>query len=262
MYYINNLFQNVNDASSAYWLGFLFADGFVSKDRNRVRLELQIRDEYMIDNFLKFLDTNYKKYYTKNNSVGVQIDNEILHSNLIKLGCIPLKSYTNTSIPSNILNNEILLWNFLRGIFDGDGCIFKEPKNNYGIYFMGTKNIIEQIQKCNPIFSEFFVQQELRSNNCYYLRTSKFYVVKEVFNKMYNNIPTELCLKRKYDIFKNYISERSDRKSYKEIEYDNIFFKYCELKKQNEDFTKKKICEILNISRNKLYNILKYKNVL
>ena len=35
----NTLFQEINDSNSAYWLGFLYADGSIRKDRNEICLE-------------------------------------------------------------------------------------------------------------------------------------------------------------------------------------------------------------------------------
>lgn len=31
-YYVNNIMDNINNEETAYWLGFLFADGFVDKN--------------------------------------------------------------------------------------------------------------------------------------------------------------------------------------------------------------------------------------
>lgn len=258
-YYINNVMDNINDEKTAYWLGFLFADGFVDKNRNRVRLDLNIDDEAHIDKFIKFLDTNYKKHYTKiYNTVGIQIDNGKLKNNLIKNGCIPLKSKIDTSIPEHILNNEKLFWNFVRGIFDGDGCIFKS-RNNYGIFFMGTNNIMEQILNYNSKLKELNKYKEYKSENCYYLRTEKYDLVKYIFDNMYydNTLP---YLERKYNLFINYITDKQNRIPKYIQEYNIIYDKYMKLINENPNITKKDCYEKLNISKSKFYRILKLKN--
>ena len=51
-------FDRIGDEPTAYWLGFLFADGNLSSDRARrsVRLSLAERDEAHVEQFRRFLD--------------------------------------------------------------------------------------------------------------------------------------------------------------------------------------------------------------
>lgn len=257
-YYVNNTMNDINNEETAYWLGFLFADGFVDKNRNRVRLDLNVKDEYIIDEFIKFLDTNYNKKYIKiYNTVGIQLDNKLLKDNLIKYGCIPDKSHLNTFIPEEIMNNEKLFWNFLRGIFDGDGCIFKQG-NNYGMFFMGTNNIIDQIHNFNNRLNEFNKYKEIKCDNCYYLRTGKYDLMKYIFNNMYSNLNLPF-LKRKYDMFIDYIQDKENRIPYHIKQYQELYEKYLNLINENPKITKKECYEKLKMSKSRFYAMLKWK---
>ena len=48
-----DLFSSINTEESAYWFGFLCADGHINK-YNSIRLELSIKDKHMVFKFAKF----------------------------------------------------------------------------------------------------------------------------------------------------------------------------------------------------------------
>lgn len=60
-------FQRIDNKDKAYWLGFLFADGYldrVSKTVIRLGIEIHQKDEILINRFCKAIgiDINYKSY--------------------------------------------------------------------------------------------------------------------------------------------------------------------------------------------------------
>ena len=99
----NMLFKEINDNDSAYWLGFLYADGSIRKDRNEITLDLQEQDRKTIEDFHSYCGNknlirehninrngkNYKSYVSG-------FSNAIVKKNLINLGCVPKKSLTLT----------------------------------------------------------------------------------------------------------------------------------------------------------------------
>ena len=255
MYYINNTMKSIKTDEDAYWLGFLFADGFVSKNRNRVILELNSKDREHVEKFKKYLDTNRPIYYKERyDTCGIQIDNADLHNNLINYGCIPLKSNIDTSIPEDILKDDNLFWSFLRGFFDGDGSVFWQNDKKIGIFFMGTGNIIDTINK-NEILKSINKTKEKRCSNCYYLRTTKHDIIKDVYNKFYSN--SELFLKRKKSIFDEYFKMKSSEIGFYKKKHDEIYNRYCELLELNPNITIKEIISILNIPKTTFYSIIK-----
>src|SRR5690606_3683295 len=50
----------------------------------------------------------------------IQICNEKVYNSLIRWGCVPRKTKVLTSIP---VDDKILVPPFIRGYFDGDGCV-------------------------------------------------------------------------------------------------------------------------------------------
>lgn len=255
MYYIQNTMKSIINDEDAYWLGFLFADGFVSKNRNRVVLELNIKDIEHVEKFKKYLNTDRPIYIKeKYNSCGIQIDNEDLHNNLIKHGCIPLKSKIDSFIPNNILEDDDLFFSFIRGLFDGDGCVFWQNESKIGVFLMGTQSIINTIHT-KLFFKDFNITKENRSENCYYLRSAKHSLIMEIYNRFYKN--ASIYLDRKKNIFDEYIKVSNNKEGFYHKKYRILYNKYLEIKKENTDMTMNEIAGALNVSKTTLYNIIK-----
>ena len=140
--FFNELFFNkIKNEASAYLLGFLFADGNISKTKLLVNLALQRSDEnhlIMLKNLVE-LDINnpqirvvrYSRdpYLIKGNitkkTYGSRwtLSSKKMCLDLISLGCVPKKSLilkfpTSEQVPDHLINH------FIRGYFDGDGSIY------------------------------------------------------------------------------------------------------------------------------------------
>jgi hypothetical protein len=119
-----SFFNEVNPLS-AYWAGFIFADGCIYSDRNRLSLNLARKD---IDHLRKFsfslLGQDIVKLYEAEgyDKCTLSIDNCNLRPSLEKFGVIPNKTYNflEPKIPHRYLGD------FVRGLFDGDGCCDSE----------------------------------------------------------------------------------------------------------------------------------------
>ncbi len=139
-----DFFESINNEAKAYWLGFLFADGCVAKDRGRVSIALAEIDEGHLLLLQKCLGIDNKlSYNPKTKSFRLTINSNKMKEDLIKLGCLPNKSYTNIMPP---ILNEIDARHFIRGLFDGDGCLtFNVTENRYKVSFIGSENVIKFI---------------------------------------------------------------------------------------------------------------------
>lgn len=138
----STIFNNINTDQKAYWLGFIFADGYVSKTFN-FELSLAIKDLNHLEKFKKFLNFEGKIYI--DNKIGrcrLQFQDEEIVNSLKKIGCINKKSLV-LIFPE--IKNE-LLSHFIRGYFDGDGCI-NHPKNSITISIVGTFQFLNKIHE-------------------------------------------------------------------------------------------------------------------
>src|SRR6266542_6548428 len=90
-----NAFRSIEDEPTAYWLGFLCADGCVTQRRGsgEVHLVLQGRDIPHLERYRAFLGTDAPiRKETHYATYRVSAYSKILADDLIALGCTPNKS--------------------------------------------------------------------------------------------------------------------------------------------------------------------------
>ena len=141
------LFDNIDSVDKAYWLGFLFADGYNQEDRNAITIALQSSDEKHLKKFQKFLSSNIpvKHYITKGyESVKITISSYHMSRALAQLGCVKAKTKIRKYpiIPSEF-NRD-----FIRGYFDGNGCFSHSDKDkSWQLTFTGNLQLMIDIQR-------------------------------------------------------------------------------------------------------------------
>ena len=135
-----NVFEVIDTEEKAYWLGFWFADGFVSSTRNSVGIDLKPNDISHLEKLKTFLQWkgNIKLEDTR---CRLNFRNNKIKQDLIKYGCTPNKSLT-LQFPRNI--PQKLLHHFIRGYFDGDGCLCYTEKT-LEVSIIGTYNFLKDI---------------------------------------------------------------------------------------------------------------------
>lgn len=154
------LFKDLNNELAAYWLGFLMADGNVSrnnKDSYAITIQLQEKDKLHLENFLKDFGSNATvktrkknsmtikgKTYNTQNSVTAAIFSKIIGEDLISLDCVPNKTQFGCKVSNKIPHNS--LHHFIRGVFDGDGSIGID-RGHLTFNIVGSFEFLSQIQK-------------------------------------------------------------------------------------------------------------------
>lgn len=122
-------FDEITTEEEAYWLGFLYADGWVSASGNSIELMLTKKDENHIEKFRKFLNLSniiqQKTMVVEGKSYGavrVSFKSEVIREQLINLGCTPRKTFT-VKFPTEDQVPTHLIRHFIRGYIDGDGSL-------------------------------------------------------------------------------------------------------------------------------------------
>lgn len=154
---------NLNSEQSYYWLGYLIADGWVTKNRNSVGIDTMTDPEHLfkIANLIPNIN-----FYTTETKTGTRYSLAFHHREtkeyLLDIGITSTKSkHLYLKIP---LNNHIL-----RGIFDGDGCIsIGCPKITLGSLTF-SKQIQEYLIEHN-IDSLCYIKDKKSFTPCYDLR--------------------------------------------------------------------------------------------
>lgn len=201
----NNLFKKIDNADSAYWLGFLYADGSVRKDRNEITLDLQEQDKKTIEDFHNYCNnknsirihniTRNGKIYT---SYVSGFSNAQVKENLINLGCVPKKSLILT-FPTEQQVPQEFIYDFVRGYIDGDGYIqYDYEKHRYRIIILGTKEFLQGLIQRLGLFEYYSISQD-KNSNIYTLTVSNKENVFNLLNKLYEN--SKYHLQRKFEIY-------------------------------------------------------------
>lgn len=208
LYFDNTVFDIIDSEKKAYWLGFLYADGFINgKYNNSVELSLKGEDIGHLNKFNEFIKNKrpIKLSFTGKDHKFTRcrciITDKHFHDQLVLLGCVPNKSLV-TKFPSmKIFQYENLIYPFLRGYLDGDGSIMENKKSGrLVISFLGTKEFLEGIM--NVFKGKFKSLHSTRSSKLgknHYEISCSFSNADQVGSLLYKDF--SICLERKYKKF-------------------------------------------------------------
>lgn len=212
VYSVNEEYFDVIDSEEkAYWLGFLYADGYVTS-RDCVGLTLKESDVGHLQKFKAALSSNHPIHhyrssgYSNNYYVRVMFKSSHMVNILQQRGCLAHKSLilkwpTEDQVPTRFLSS------FLLGYIDGDGCLtFSDKKHHFlRIKICGTKEFLAGIVNyVNTIISPdkmSFLLEKRHNNrkNTYSITISGNARVKNILDILYNSSP--VFLERKWTIF-------------------------------------------------------------
>lgn len=192
-------FSEINTEHKAYWLGFIVADGHVNNKGFSIALKKS--DEYMLEMLKKDLKSEHPIHYNKDNNPTLTITSKALADSLIRIGLHNRKSW-ELDFDKVVRNVPYELeHHFIRGIFDGDGCIahykypyLKKEQIHFGI--TGVENT------CNYIRNKFNIKAKLyfEGNKTFTVRTRNPKTIIDIFNYLYKD--ATIYLDRKYQKFK------------------------------------------------------------
>lgn len=197
-------FEVIDNSTKAYWLGFIAADGTITERGNSksLTINLQWNDKSLLDCFKSDLEYDGNIYElpirkrNPNKQCVIRINSYKLCTDLSKYYITPRKSFT-VQFPEI---DECFYKDYIRGYFDGDGCI---SINKYGkpmfTIVSGSKIILEQInkilsEKCHIEPSSILTRKSVFTMGFY----SKD-KVKRVFQYLYTN--ADRFLERKFNKF-------------------------------------------------------------
>lgn len=137
---------------SAYVLGFLFADGSVTKRQCDVVIAVAEQDECVLHYINKVTKNKRKLFYKEaqtdrlgiyhSKSVWATLSNRLLVNKLMSVGMLPGKTRRDDPFPDIPIT---YMPHFVRGYFDGDGTAFVTNQGHCRIGLVGTPLMIEGI---------------------------------------------------------------------------------------------------------------------
>lgn len=202
----DNYFNKIDTNSKAYFLGLLVADGWNSG--NGFAISLLKIDSYILEKFKKdikytgdILSYTNKTSINKNKMCTLKITSKKVIQDLEKWGLIKAKTHYTyfPDIPEEFHSH------FIRGVFDGDGCITLHKKTNqFAFSIIGNINLIKTIQeilikKCNLNSNKLHKRKDCK-NNIVSLNFGGNKQIKKIENYLYKDCD-DLFLKRKKEKF-------------------------------------------------------------
>lgn len=205
--YQQDIFEVIDTADKAYWLGFLAADGcnYQREHNASVIVNIHQKDVEHLNKFKQFCNTDaeiklytgYEGFSNQTPMCKIVLNSKKISNDLMNKGILPNKSLILQ--PPNI--SEEFYKPFILGYFDGDGSISKASQyNNYNISIQGTKEILMWICETLNWDAKLEKRNNNSDNNSYYIRcggTNKPY---QILSQLYNSCETHLD--RKYNLYK------------------------------------------------------------
>jgi hypothetical protein len=203
----HNYFDVIDTEEKAYWLGFLYADGYIRERKSGKSLEMKLstKDKHHLERFRDSIESNHKIIDGFNN---VKYKGGVSSSHMSSLAMFSLQlvesiktqgvhSRKTFTIERPKINNN-LIRHFIRGYFDGDGTFrfIESGVNRTGIVCASEK------------FRDFLIE-ELSNNDIeikYYGGINLFIQNKIGNNKFYNYIykNATIYLERKKEIYERF----------------------------------------------------------
>lgn len=199
-----NEFRQIISPNIAYYLGFLWADGHVSKIWNSVIIDI-IQDDFLT--LKKLFDTigQYKSYITKRKKRKTKQSMILTHKKLKEFLVENDFNIKSVASPAKIMNKipEFLWHYFVRAWFDGDGCMYysknKTSRVTMGGSFLQDWSMLENILKKLKINYYIYRIKRERGNSSSLVISEKESILK-FFNYIYPN-KYDFGLYRKYNKF-------------------------------------------------------------
>ena len=213
-YYLNeHYFDEIDTPNKAYILGFLYADGYNNTINHTICLSLNKKDKDILERMRKEIGCEKPLFHSEyvNKLDGVLREQEILilaskhmSETVEKWGLVKNKTFI-LHFPDFL--REDLYSHFIRGYFDGDGCVcVGKSKTSYTrlfLSFMSSWDFCVGLQKFleNKNITIHVNHPSGKKKENGLARTSDKKEIEKLMHFMYYD--ADLFLKRKYNIFKS-----------------------------------------------------------
>lgn len=194
-----SIFETIDAYDKAYWLGFLFADGCVSEKRNTIELGLKEEDYNHIMKFKTFIGSDHaiqqkNKIINDKMYIGYRLSfrSNKMKQDLIKHGCVPNKT-KKAEFPKL---RKSMIRHFIRGYFDGDGCIRSGSTSKITIEILGTENMLKGITNYFNIDGHIYGFKHSDIKRFVVSGPKAMQIMKHLYNR------SQTYLDRKYEIYK------------------------------------------------------------
>lgn len=218
LYSVNSTyFSKIDTQEKAYWLGYLFADGYVRKRSKSSGFlcvnSIDLKTLENLKNSLQFTGSVVTRKYGKSSfgtgTIGsLNIYDCDLVDDLIKHGCVERKTF-NLKFP-NI--KKSLKRHFIRGYFDGDGSLsnyFSPPKKKWciNVSIAGIESFLEDVTIVVFGSKKYLYKDKRKKTDCWNIKINGDNTCKEFLDYIYKD--ATIYLERKKNKFDQFLQRRS-----------------------------------------------------
>ena len=209
-----HIFDVIDTEEKAYWLGFIFADGYIDsspleenkKSKYGFELSLKGSDAEHLHKFNEFMGHNKDNvkigYVNCNGKRCVRcrwyVSNKHLWNTLNSLGCTPRKSLILKFPEKRIFQDTSLIRHFIRGYFDGG--YYKNIKTFSPICtFLGTKEFLQVLCSYCELLTDRTINH--KSNENVYEVSCTHNIASKLLHYLYDDANIYLQIKYNRAIF-------------------------------------------------------------
>jgi len=195
-------FSNIDNELKAYWLGFIMADGCISKPKNKspfLQIAISRKDEALLYKFKKHINFKGPVLHIQPNGSEqsrIRIISSELVDDLIRHG-VEYKKSLKLIYPK--IDNK-LQRDFIRGYFDGDGGI---AKTNTEITIAGTESFLTSVQTIFNIELGTTITKLYKKGNIFQYTKHGRLQVAQILKWLYKD--SEIYLDRKYNCIRSLV---------------------------------------------------------
>ena len=209
-----DFFETIDTEKKAYWLGFMYADGYIVNNENHYGEDgfgLTLAEDSIdsIEKFKASIKATNPICYDNSKSIGQRqvklvcrsqkTVNDLIDKGVLKGKSLILKPPTKVPQP--------LIHHFIRGFFDGDGSLMRYQNKNckhisFGISFTTTYEMAKWLQEILNMGNIF---PEKRHEATWYYSVGGNQQVLQLCHYMYDN--ASIWMNRKYERYKELLEK-------------------------------------------------------
>ena len=213
----DDYFDIIDTPLKAYFLGFIFADGWIIHNEATGSYELGMKlssiDKYVLEllnnelggkNIIYHIDPQDVLICQKQIAHSGHCDSLRVYSKKIVCDLMKHGITTNKSLKDEFpVVDDSLFFDFLRGYIDGDGCYYTDNNKTYMHITCGSiyplKNIQNKLKQFN-IKTQIYTENDRKHR----LMCTSFDEMKKLINYLYYKDGL-FCLQRKYEKIKHFL---------------------------------------------------------
>ena len=198
-------FKHIDSSDKAYWLGFLWGDGYISELNNLVGVSLSQQDKHHLEKFKDSIEFTGKIHnYKTTGGFVVGLDycrisfvSSTMINDLKAKGFLAKKSLIMKPPFKKCISEEFKS-HFWRGVFDANGSLSLRKNGRFDFHLCGTKEMLNEFIKDLSINTTTKLYQRKLDCPVYDLKLSISKNNIDLLNNLYKNSFDKIRLDRKY----------------------------------------------------------------